>query len=167
MKKNSNSNIKLNDFLYIYSMLNQHHKQIVFQTLFLMERDLSHPSMKKNIYTEIKNKQEEQRIGYSNLYKKLCDMNGYNISKKTYESVIRRKTISNSTFEDICKILNLTENDIERIKLQSQFNDQVNMEWLFDSLSTKNKNAIYTLCNLLHVEETLPEYFDDSFFYEE
>ena len=166
-KQKTNSHIKPKDFIYVYNLLNKHHKHIVLQTLFLMERDLSHHSMNENIYKEIKNKQEELGIGYSDLYKKICDMNGYNISKKTYESVIRRKTISNSTFEDICRIVNLKENNIEHIKLQSQFNDQVNIEWLFDSLSTKNKNAIYTLSNLLHIEETLPESFGDDFFNEE
>lgn len=161
MKKNPNTNIKPKDFLYIYSLLNEHHKQIVFQTLFLMERDLSHPAMNENIYKEIKDRQNELGIGYSDLLRKICDMNGYNTSKKTYESVIRRKTISNSTFEDICKIVNLNESEINRIKLQTQLKDQVNIEWLFDSLSPKNKNAIYILSNLLHIEETLPEYFDD------
>lgn len=69
-KPTTNSNINPNDFIYVCNLLNDHHKKIVFQTLFLMERDLSHPSMNENIYKEIKNKQEELGIEYSDLYKK-------------------------------------------------------------------------------------------------
>lgn len=47
--------------------------------------------------------------------------------------------------------------------LLSQLNEQVSIEWLFNTLSHKNINAIYTLVNLLKVEETLPEYFDENF----
>lgn len=157
-------------FIEIYNSLNSPHKQIVFQTLYLMERKYKHISQNEAIYDEIKKKQNELNIGYNDLYKKIKSLNqemGTIISKKTYESVMRRKTITNYTFEDICQILQLSGEKIESIKIQAQSNDMASIEWLFNTLTSKNQNAVYTLANLLYVEETLPEYFDDNFFSEE
>ena len=162
MKKN-NITIKSKEFTYIYNLLNDHHRKIVFKTLFLMERSYNHPSVNENIYREIERKQDELGIGFTDLYKKICEKNGYPLSKKTYESVRRRKTTNSVTFEDMRDILELTEDDISIIRMQTQLQDQANIEWLFDSLSPENKNAMYSLANLLHVEETLPEFFEDNF----
>ncbi|MDE6993563.1 MAG: hypothetical protein K2P41_03925 [Lachnospiraceae bacterium] len=150
-------------FIKVYNSLNNHHKQIVFQTLFMMDRNLKHDSQNKAIYDEIKTKQKQLGLGYANLSReleKLAQKRGMIYSTKTYETVIRRKTINSATFDDICEILQLSNEEIEAIKLSVQLEDQVNIEWLFNSLSPKNRNAIFTLVYLLNMEETSPEYFD-------
>ena len=151
------------NFINVYNSLNNHHKNIVFQTLFMMDRKLKHESQNKAIYDRIKKKQDELNIGYAKLSKKLEKLNQERetiYSEKTYESIIRRKTINSETFDDICEILQLSNEEIEAIKRSVQLEDQVNIEWLFNSLSPKNRNAILTLVNLLNMEETSPEYFD-------
>lgn len=150
-------------FIEVYNSLNNHHKQIVFQTLFMMDRRLKHKSLNKAVYGRIKEKQKKLGIGYASLSRELeksANKRKMQYSPKTYESVISRKTLKGETFDDICKILQLSKKEIDAIGRSVQFEDQVNIEWLFESLSPKNQNAIFILVNLLNMEETTPEYFD-------
>ena len=154
------------NFINVYNFLNNHHKQIVFQTLFMMDRKFKHESHNKAVYDKIKEKQNELNVGYAKLDKELEKLNqerGTKYSTKTYESVVRRKTINGETFDDICEILQISKEEKEEfdaIGRSVQFEEQVSIEWLFSSLSPKNRNAIFILVNLLNMEETLPEYFD-------
>lgn len=154
------------NFISVYNSLNNHHKQIVFQTLLMMDRKIKHNSPKKAIHDRIKEKQNKLDIKYAKLKRKLeesAQKRGMKLSEQTYESVIRRKSIKGETFDDICKILQLSKEEVNAIGLSVQFEDQVSIEWLFNSLSPKNRNAIFTLVNLLNMEETSPEYFDPYF----
>ena len=151
------------NFINVYNSLNNHHKQIVFQTLFMMDRKFKHESQNKAVYDKIKEKQNKLNIGYAKLNRELEKLNqerGTIYSDKTYESVISRKTIKGDTFDDICEILQLSKEEINAIGHSVQLEDQVSIEWLFNSLSPKNRNAIFILVNLLNMEETTPEYFD-------
>lgn len=155
--------VEFKKFIAVYNSLNNHHKQIVFQTLFMMDRKFKHESQKEAVHDKIKEKQNELNIGYSKLNKELEKLNqkrGTFYSAKTYESIISRMTINSETFDDICEILQLSKEEIDAIGRSVQFEEQVSIEWLFTSLSPKNRNAIFTLVNLLNMEETSPEYFD-------
>lgn len=156
-------------FIKVYDSLNEHHRKIAFQILYLMDRKCKRPSknenVKQTVYDKVKEKQKELHIGYAELYRKVAELEEAKekeeiFSDKTYESVMRRNTIDSPVFEDICQILKLPQEEIKGIMLSVQCSDQVNIEWLFKSLSHKNQNAICALVNLLLIEETSPEYFD-------
>lgn len=130
-----------------------------------MNKKLSKASAQTAIHQIIKKKCKECGFGYNSLYKEIKrkrkEEEGLKTSKKTYESVMRRKTIAGEIFNSICQTIQLQPEYIETIKLQAQIHDQGNLECLFNSLNKKNKAVISTLINLLHIEETYPEYFDD------
>ena len=152
------------NFIKIYNSLNSTHKHIAFQTLYMMDRAPNKTSPKTAVYQIIKKKLKESKFGYETLYKEIARRRketGLITSKKTYDSVMRRKTTTGETFELICQTLQLQPEDINTIKFEAQIYDQGNIECLFNSLTKKNKTAITTLINLLHVEETYPQYFDD------
>ncbi len=151
-------------FINLYNSLNSIHKHITFQTLYIMDRKPSKASAQTEIHQIIKKQCNECGFGYNSLYKEIKrkeEEKGLKTSKKTYESVMRRKTIAGEMFNSICQTLQLQPEDFETIKLQAQIYDQGNLECLFNSLNEKNKAVISTLVNLLHIEETYPEYFDD------
>lgn len=150
--------VEFQSFIEVYKSLNEIHQQIVFQTLFLMEHGKAHPSMNTLIYNRIRDKSKKLNLRYGELLKKMKSKSGYDIPEKTYESLFYRKTISGDNFKLLCEVLGIT-NDIREIKIDVMSKDLTNIEWLFNSLSSANKNAMYTLVNLLKIEETDPEYF--------
>ncbi len=153
-------------FIKVYNSLNNHHKQIVFQTLLMMDRKLKHTSPKEAIHGRIKEKQNKLDIKYAKLKRKLeesAQEREMKLTKQTYESVLRRKSIKGETFDDICEILQISKDELKDIRRSVHLGDQVSIEWLFNSLSPKNRNAIFALVNLLYMEETSPEYFDPYF----
>lgn len=152
-------------FINLYNSLNNIHKHITFRTLYMMRKKPSKASAQTAIHQIIKKQRKKCGFGYTSLYKEIerkrGEVEGLKTSKKTYESVMRRKTIAGEMFNLICQTIQLQPEDFETIKLQAQIYDQGNLECLFNSLNEKNKAVISTLVNLLHIEETYPEYFDD------
>ena len=108
-------------FINLYNSLNSIHKHITFQTLYIMDRKPSKASAQTEIHQIIKKQCNECGFGYNSLYKEINrkeEEKGLKTSKKTYESVMRRKTIAGEMFNSICQTLQLQPEDFGGCKIK-------------------------------------------------
>lgn len=145
--------ISYNEFSKKFHNLSEANQFIVFQTLFRMKHSKKHINLNITAFNRISEKQHKQNITYTKLYKELNKKLNNSVSKKTYESFLKRKSMDSELFKVTCEILNIPENEIQNINLQIQAQDMGDMKWLFTSLSREDQLAISQLATYLKLAE--------------
>lgn len=156
------------DFNMRYSELNLTHQNIVLNTLMRMEHLNKHIVIKESIIQMIVDKRNQMGIGYEEFYRLLNETSKEFVPRQTYESFFRRKSIRSKILGDILQILSIPKSDINKIKnnLLMQANDFANIEWLYNSLTIRNRKAITYLTHALFMSEKHPEVFENIEDYE-
>ncbi len=156
--------MKLNEFKEKYSSLNHNHKHIVFHTLRRMQQSKKHTRINHAIHNKILQKRKSMNIGYEELYRLLSKSLNNTVNRKTYEAFMRRKSIESELLIETCKILNISIEDINKLKNSFIIQGSVTREidWLYNSLTKQDQSAICYLASALYMDEHYPEIFNDN-----
>lgn len=158
------SKMNLKKFKEKYLSLNHNHRNIVWGTLRRMKHSTKHNKINYAIHNRIKQERKALGIGYEELYRRLSHSLNNSVPKKTYDSYMLRKSINGDLLIHICKILNISTAEIDKIKksILIQSSDATEIDWLYNSLSPQDQAAICYLASALYMDEHFPEVFNDN-----
>lgn len=127
-----------------YEKLSKEHQFIIFQLLQNLEHKEDDLTKKINYKRGFQIAMEEHTLSIEALAKILEDKAGISEQRNTIASMITRGSKNSGYFKDTLDLLEINENFLigNSEYIQSKIGD---MEWCFETLSNKNKEAVYFL----------------------
>lgn len=146
------------------SRLSEIDREIVLGTIHRMEHSKVSLQMNVILFDKMKRVQKSKKIGYNEFYRMLNEKGNGTVSKKTYESFLRRGSRGSALFADACEILGIKKSEIENFDNNIMIQTQIvnSLKWKYESLSGSDRDAIYYLASALYMKEHSSEVFETS-----
>ena len=151
-----------------YKKLSDIHQKIVYETLRRLEHDNKHKGIPEKGYdlkANINNKRKTLGITHEQIKKRIEEKYGVREIDSAYDSMLTRRSEKSAILPMVLDVLEMTDADAKKPPKDAFFimcSDSATKEWLYNSLSMRDKKAIDFLVAALYMEEVAPEVFDDD-----
>lgn len=161
--------ISYNEFKRECQKLSGMHQKIVSETLSRMEKkNIKHrglPPKGYDITKNINDKRKKLHMTHKQVISMIQTNNHVRGISQTYYSMLKRRSENSILFPMVLNVLKMTPAEARKPPKNAffiQVRDLSDYEWLYNSLSDRNKNAINYLVSALHMAEVAPEVFETS-----